>query len=294
MVGSSDDLWTEWLRHRRYSTESGDQRQSDMLRRFRSTVLDGAALRSDDVVLDVGAGDGLIGFGALSHLDPTGTVIFNDISDDRLSEARTIATELGLHEQCRFLRVPAQELALASESVDAVTARSVLIYLDDADKGRAMSEFYRVLRPGGRLSVLEPVHMFWADLDIDRNTCLGYDAEPIIDIAAKVNGSLGADHDVWIDFDAVDLFELALETGFRDIDVNLTARRRVVTRSDDWDTLLTSTPQPLSRPLEDAIDEALTPDERRRFTEHLRPLVESESEHRVVHEAMAALTAVKA
>lgn len=45
---------------------------------------------------------------------------------------------------------PADQLAaVADASVDAVTARSVLIYVKD--KAQAMREFFRVLRPGGRV-----------------------------------------------------------------------------------------------------------------------------------------------
>jgi ubiquinone/menaquinone biosynthesis C-methylase UbiE len=42
--------------------------------------------------------------------------------------------------------------------VDAVTTRSVLIYVKD--KRRASEEFHRVLKPGGRLSIFEPINSF--------------------------------------------------------------------------------------------------------------------------------------
>jgi arsenite methyltransferase len=40
--------------------------------------------------------------------------------------------------------------------VDVVTTRSVLVYL--ADKAAAAREFHRILKPGGQLSIAEPVY----------------------------------------------------------------------------------------------------------------------------------------
>ena len=42
--------------------------------------------------------------------------------------------------------------------MDIVTTRSVLIYVED--KRRAFEEFFRVLKPGGRISLFEPINRF--------------------------------------------------------------------------------------------------------------------------------------
>jgi SAM-dependent methyltransferase len=118
---------------------------------FRDGVLDRADLESGDVLLDVGCGTGLIGFGALDRLGPHGRVIFSDVSPDLLEECRRTA---GGDQRCSFVRASADELAgVADGCVDVVTTRSVLIYSDR--KAAALAEFYRVLRPGGRLSLFE-------------------------------------------------------------------------------------------------------------------------------------------
>ena len=46
---------------------------------------------------------------------------------------------------------------MADGSVDVVTTRSVLIYVKD--KAAALREFYRVLKPGGRVSLFEPINV---------------------------------------------------------------------------------------------------------------------------------------
>lgn len=61
--------------------------------------------------------------------------------------------------RCRFVRAPADDLAaLAPGSVDVVTTSSVLIYVQA--KQQALHEFFRVLRPGGWLSLFEPINRF--------------------------------------------------------------------------------------------------------------------------------------
>jgi arsenite methyltransferase len=58
----------------------------------RDRILDQAGLAAGDTLLDVGCGDGLIGFGALDR--GAGLVIFSDISQDLLDQCRRLAGEL--------------------------------------------------------------------------------------------------------------------------------------------------------------------------------------------------------
>lgn len=54
---------------------------------IRDRILADARVADGDVLLDVGAGDGLIAFGALPFVGETGTVIFSDISQDLLDHS---------------------------------------------------------------------------------------------------------------------------------------------------------------------------------------------------------------
>src|SRR6266545_3376277 len=144
------DRWAEWLLERRFGGDSAHRdRVMPQLVEFRDRVLDGARIVAGDVVLDVGCGDGLVALGALDRVGPSGTVIFSDVSVSLLERCRSVVPEPA---RCQFIHSGLPELVgIAEESVDVVTTRSVLIYV--ADKRAAFATLFRVLRPGGRLSI---------------------------------------------------------------------------------------------------------------------------------------------
>ena len=113
----------------------------DKLVRVRDKVLEKAALKQGETLLDVGAGEGWIGFGAFGR--GAGEVIFSDVSADVLDACREAAEQLGVADRCKYVEAAAHDLsAVEDESVDVVTTRSVLIYV--AEKQQALREFFRV------------------------------------------------------------------------------------------------------------------------------------------------------
>jgi arsenite methyltransferase len=140
-------------------------------------------LSPGDTLIDVGTGDGLIAFGALDRLGASGRVIFSGISQDLLDHFREAADAEGLLDRCRFVLAPADSLTrVADESADVVTTWSVLIYVKD--KQAALQEFYRVLRPGGRMSLFEPINVLMSAAD--PHLFFGYDVTAVRDLAARV------------------------------------------------------------------------------------------------------------
>jgi SAM-dependent methyltransferase len=239
----------------------------------RDAIITNAGLTGNETLLDVGCGDGLIGFSALER--GAARVIFSDISRDLLATCREVAIRRGLENRSQFLEASACDLrGIVPESVDVVTTRSVLIYV--GDKARAFEEFFRVLRPGGRVSLYEPINAYALSKGWERRFWL-YPAGGLADLAEKVSGVYKArqdpEADPMFDFDERDLVRFAEQAGFFPIKLEL----RVEVRAADprpWEVFLHSSGNPKIPTFAEAMEEALSPAERKRVASHLRPLVE--------------------
>jgi arsenite methyltransferase len=272
---------------RRSGGDTGERRRMlDELGLVRDRVLDRAALGPGETLLDVGCGEGLIGFGALER--GAGHVVFTDISHDLLDLCRETADALGLADRCSFVLAPAEELADVGEaSVDVACTRSVLIYVKD--KARAFSELFRVLRPGGRITLWEPINRFGMDERLEG--FWGYPSDGLAELADRVEHVYTESQppdDPMLDFDERDLVKLAEATGFYPIELELQAEIRAM-EPRPWEPFLNSSGNPKIPTIAEAMEQALTPEERDRFAKHLRPLVEEgKGTWRMAHALLAA------
>lgn len=290
---TTDDIWKAWLLDKRFRGDAELMQRVlvDFLYPIRDRVLDNAVLREGEMLLDVGCGDGLIGFGALARTQ-AGRVIFSDISRPLLDHAEDLAAQMGVAARCDFLEAPADDLsALADASVDVVTTRSVLIFVDD--KSSAFEEFRRVLRPGGRISLFEPINRFGHPEPRER--FIGYDVTPVMDLSDRVKAVFDAlqpaDTDPMVNFDERDLVRLAEQAGFGEIRLELEVKVRRPLEERTWDNLLHVPGNPKIPSLAEAVEQALTPEEGERFLAHLRPFVEARQG--VERSAVAYMRAVK-
>jgi arsenite methyltransferase len=167
----------------------------------------------------------------------------------------------------------AEDLAeIGDASVDVVTIRSVLIYV--AAKADAFAAFHRVLRPGGRLTIFEPINRLTFPEPQDR--FWGYDVAAVAELASKVRATFEELHDpasaTMTDFDAGDLVRLAEEARFASVHCEclISVEPGPAAGAVNLDALLDTAPNPLGPTVREAIARALTEPERERFLGHLR------------------------
>jgi SAM-dependent methyltransferase len=265
---SQGDRWATWLLKTRHGGDADYYaRLLPHLYTIRDEVLERASLEDCSVLLDVGAGDGLIAFGALERLKPSGRVIFSEISPALLEYARALVEQLGESDRVEFVLADATNLTpIADASVDVVTTRSVLIYVKE--KRKAFSEFFRVLRPGGRISLAEP---------INRETGTQF-PEAIADLEAILRAKNALEEDPatnpMLDFTERDLLRFAHEVGFSEVHIDL--RIDLEPREPiPWETYLSISPNPNAPTMREYLASAFTAQQSRRYEACLRPLIES-------------------
>jgi arsenite methyltransferase len=118
----------------------------------RRVVLEALAPRPGERVLDVGSGPGLLAAEIAAAVGPDGQVCGVDVSESMLALARARATRPG-SAPVEFRRAGAEQLPCADGSFDAAASTQVFEYVEDVPG--ALAEIHRVLRPGGRVLLLD-------------------------------------------------------------------------------------------------------------------------------------------
>ncbi len=110
-------------------------------------------LRPGQRALDVAAGTGDLGAALARQVGPTGFTVLSDINSEMLSRGRDRLLDRGIAGNVAFVQANAECLPFADASFDCVTIGFGLRNVTDKDA--ALASMRRVLRPGGRLLVLE-------------------------------------------------------------------------------------------------------------------------------------------
>jgi ubiquinone/menaquinone biosynthesis C-methylase UbiE len=157
MSDTDNDQWLRWLTFDRYGGSPtyramADEHMAGYVRKGLSMI----SLSGAQTLLDVGCGDGLLGILANCEGNNQLQLIFTDREHMVLEEAKRHVQARGLSQYAQFACCDAQSLSVVeSNSVDVVATRSVLAYVED--KPKALEAFYRVLKPGGQLLLIEPI-----------------------------------------------------------------------------------------------------------------------------------------
>ena len=113
--------------------------------RRREAVLDALQLQSGERVLDIGSGPGFLAAQMAEAVGRNGEIVGIDMSQPMLNMA---AKRCAGKPWVTFQSGAATELPFNDSSFDAAISIQVVEYI--ADVGKALSEMYRVIRPGGR------------------------------------------------------------------------------------------------------------------------------------------------
>ena len=279
-----DDVWSEWLLHRRHADNPDYEQVVDtVIAGFADRVLDAARLQPGMTLADIGSGDGLVALRAISRFGPGLQVIATDISAPLLHHAAGVAAQRGVLGQLRFIECPADDLGqIADASVDVVTTRAVLAYV--ADKPRALREFHRILKPGGRISLAEPIlqdEAFYARaLRARLDAPAGDRDDRFVRLLHRWKAAQFPDTaeacaaNPLVNFSERDLVSVAKGAGFADIHLEL--HIDVVTSPiRSWPVFIGTSPHPWAPSLEAIMAQQFTAEERDYFESIVRPLVES-------------------
>ncbi len=112
-----------------------------------------ALLQPGETVLDIGSGAGIDTILAARRVGADGTAIGLDVVEQMLERARGHAMEAGVAGWTEFLQGEMEDIPLPDGSVDVVVSNGVLNL--SARKSRALAEIFRVLGPGGRISLAD-------------------------------------------------------------------------------------------------------------------------------------------
>ena len=112
-----------------------------------------AAARPGQTILDIAGGTGDLSYAFAKKVGPDGLVVLADINKSMLNVGRDRLTDRGIAGNLQYAQADAQYLPFPDNTFDCITIAFGLRNVTDKDL--ALRSMLRVLKPGGRLLVLE-------------------------------------------------------------------------------------------------------------------------------------------
>jgi SAM-dependent methyltransferase len=125
---------------------------TDMLAEHKRNANELLRLEPGGSAIEIGCGLGHDSEALARHVGPTGRIVGIDASQALIARAIERTASLGL--PLRFQVDDAQALSFPANSFDGARAERVLQHLEDP--AQAVRELVRVVRPGGRIAIIEP------------------------------------------------------------------------------------------------------------------------------------------
>ncbi len=156
-----------------------------------------ASLKEGETVLDLGSGGGFDCFLAAKSVGASGRIIGVDMTADMVGKARQNAEKLGA-KNVEFRLGEIEHLPVADASVDVIISNCVINL--SPEKINVFKEAWRVLKPGGRLAILDVVALQTLPAEIKNDLSL-------------VSGCVGGTEEI------EDIESMLAKVGFEDINI---------------------------------------------------------------------------
>ena len=156
-----------------------------------------ASLKEGETVLDLGSGGGFDCFLAAKTVGESGRIIGVDMTADMVNKARQNADKLGAA-NVEFRLGEIEHLPVADDSVDVIISNCVINL--SPEKTNVFREAWRVLKPGGRMAILDVVALQTLPSEVKNDLAL-------------ISGCVGGTEKI------EDLESMLAEAGFQDIDI---------------------------------------------------------------------------
>jgi len=120
---------------------------------LREVTVSLAGVKPGDWVLEVGCGTGSLTLAAKRRAGPSGRVFGIDIIPGMIEVSRQKAAQA--NQEITFYLAGIDEIPFAESQFDVVMCSFMIFHMSEAVRRKGLAEIYRVLKPGGRLLVLD-------------------------------------------------------------------------------------------------------------------------------------------